>query len=153
MSRIITIDRSIPFSPAVIGRSDFRVVEERSRQWHRKKLDLDKVMLRDFEFQTAVDWKTCAARHLDAKIAQTIFEAAKECPEIIPDSWKEPIEGQPRCLFFLGTKMTRFDIWHPEKLSEWRYVVILYWKDDQLHMSYSYIPNPSWPKRRFAATI
>ena len=144
MSSIITVDRTIPFTPVIIGRRDFSIIEESNCP--SGPLDLDSVLLVSFEIGRK--WEGCLKNHLDSNAALAIFKEQDQ-PGLIPDRWKEKIDGEPRYIFFCGTPMCYSRDYYQPLI----YVVILYWQDEVLHMSYNYQNSYTWPRRKFAAMI
>ncbi|HMP67385.1 MAG TPA: hypothetical protein PKA60_01375 [Candidatus Paceibacterota bacterium] len=134
VSKII-IDRSKPFDPKKINSlgNEWKIVEEDERSLAITELDLSKVqyvdMLEDGETSIRGEEKLKRLKmdgriRLDAKMSQTFWEDQS----LIPESWKEKINGNTRCIFFDGTILR-----NPFGNS---CVLYLYWGNGQWYWGY-----------------
>ncbi len=121
---IIPIDRTIPFNPAEFIGKGWKIAEEDERSLALAEVNLDDVQFEDMleSGETFIKGETKLERlkvaghiRLDAKIFQTLWENQ----QLIPESWKEKINGNTRYIFFDGTILLSPD--------GGRYVLYLYW--------------------------
>ena len=121
---VISIDRSSPFEPVAFIGSGWTIEEECSLVL--TELDLSKVqfktMLRTDENSIGGEKKLKRLKdaghiRLDAKIFQTLWENK----HLIPESWKETVNGNTRYIFFDGTIL--------RDPHGYRYVLYLFWND------------------------
>jgi len=124
---VITIDRSVPFDSAFVGEG-WKVLDDETdtRSIALTELDLSKVrfetMLQDGETSIKGEEKLKRLKkkghiRLDAKI----FQALWENKHLIPESWKEKINGNIRFIYFDGTVL--------QDSNGDRYVLYLDWDD------------------------
>lgn len=126
-SIVISIDRTTPFDPVAFAGEGWSIVEEDERSLKISEIDLTKISLKtklkdgeDFivgeenlkRFINSDDIR------LDAKVLQTLLENK----HLIPDSWKNKINGETPCIYFYGT-ILREDTGK-------RYVMCLMWHDN-----------------------
>ena len=126
--RVIAIDRTKPFDPVFVGQGCTVIEEETdTRSTSLTELDLTKVrfvtMLKDGESHITGEEKLRRLKEagfirLDAGIFQTLWENQN----LIPESWKEKVNGSTRFIFFDGTVLLRPDGDH-------RCIFYLYWID------------------------
>ena len=124
VGQVIKIDRSQPFDPVKFLDKGWSIVEEDERSLALTEVDLTKVrletMLRDGETNIRGEehlkmLKKAGCVRLDAKVFQTLWENQG----LIPESWKERINGNILNIHFTGTELLR-----PEGS---RCVLSLYW--------------------------
>lgn len=134
-SSIIHIDRSQPFDPAFVGKG-WEIAEQDERV-----LALTEVNLNQIRFETGLEsdesWitgeeklkrlKNAGHLRLDAKIFQTLWQNQS----LIPESWKEKINGNTRYIFFVGTVL--------RSPFGYRYVLYLYWHGGQWYWNCSWL--------------
>lgn len=120
----LLVDRSQKFDVKKYLGNGWTVVEEDERSLNLSEIDFTKIefvdMLKDGETSIQGEEKLKRLKRdgrirLDAKI----FQALWENQELIPSSWKEPINGNTRYIFFDGTVL-RFSDGN-------RYVLCLCW--------------------------
>ncbi|NQU83475.1 MAG: hypothetical protein HQ536_02075 [Parcubacteria group bacterium] len=144
--RIISIDRTKPFDPVQFicrvesfvfeGKrvshqlSDTKrvIIEQDERALVITELDLNKIclktMLKNNEIsicgkERITRLKNAGHIRLDAKV----FQVFCENPNIIPEQWKEKVNGSTSCIHFDGTVIrNRFDVHH---------TLFLFWDDYQ----------------------
>lgn len=123
---IIPIDRDIPFNPAEFIGKDWKIAEEDERSLALAEVNLDDVQFEDMleSGETSIKGEAKLERlksaghiRLDAKIFQTLWENQ----QLIPESWKEKINGNTRYIFFDGTILL-------SPVGR-RRVLFLYWND------------------------
>lgn len=123
---IIPIDRTVSFSPAEFIGKDWKIAEEDERSLALAEVNLDEIGFESMlnEGEASIKGETKLERlksaghiRLDAKIFQTLWENQ----QLIPESWKEKIDGKTRYIFFDGTILL-----NP---GGYRYVLCLYWSD------------------------
>ena len=135
---IIPIDRTVSFNPAEFIGKGWSIAEEDERSLALAEINLDEIgfelMLNQGE--TSVKGETKlerlkAAGHirLDAKIFQTLWENQ----QLIPESWKEKIDGKTCYIFFDGTILLR-------PVGD-RNVLYLYWDDGRWRWGCSWLGN------------
>jgi len=129
--KVIQIDRTQPFNLKKFLGDGWTIAEEDNNSLKLTELDLTKVQFKDMlkEGETSVNGeekqkrlKEAGYTRLDAKIFQTLWENQ----ELIPSSWKEPIDGNTRYIYFDGTILRDSDgdrfvlclCWHG---GEWRW--------------------------------
>ena len=104
----IPINRSRAFNPAEFIGKGWTIVEQDERSLVLTEVDLTKVCFKDClqKGETAVNGEEKLKRlkqaghiRLDAKIFQTLWENQF----LIPESWKEKIDGKTHFIFFDGT--------------------------------------------------
>lgn len=126
--KIIPIDRSKPFDVEIFIGAGWKIETQDDRALTLKELDLSKVQFVDMlqSGESAISGEEKQKRlakagyvRLDAKIFLTLWENQA----LIPSSWKEPIGGNTRYIYFDGTILHR--------PSGYRYVLYLYWRDGQ----------------------
>ncbi|MDD4803838.1 MAG: hypothetical protein PHN69_01565 [Candidatus Pacebacteria bacterium] len=124
--KILKIDRTQPFDLKKFFGDGWTIVEEDINSLKLTEFNLTKVQFKDMlkEGETSVNGEEKQKRlkeagyvRLDAKVFQTLWENQ----ELIPSSWKEPINGKTRYIFFDGTVLSSPD--------SGRYVLCLYWLD------------------------
>jgi len=125
-SSIIKIDRTRPFDPVKFLGEGWSIAGQDKRSLALTEVDLTKVqlstMLRDGETSIKGEehlerLKKAGCVRLDAKVFQTLWENQ----ELIPEAWKERINGNIRSIHFTGTELRR--------PGGGRYVLYLYWHD------------------------
>jgi len=126
VTSLLSIDRTKPFNPAffIIG-TGWSIDEEDQRSLSLTKVDLTKVrletMLKSNENvitggeEKLERLKEAGYIRLDAKILWTLWENQS----LIPESWKEKINGNVCFIYFDGTVLLSSD--------GFRYVLCLYW--------------------------
>lgn len=134
---IIPIDRTTPpFNPTEFIGKDWKIVEEDERSLALAEINLDEVQFESMlnEGEASVKGETKLERlksaghiRLDAKIFQILWENQ----QLIPESWKEKINGNTRYIFFDGTVL-----FHPDGS---RNVLYLYWGDGRWRWSYDWL--------------
>lgn len=126
--KIISIDRTVPFSPAEFLDQGWTIDEQDERSLALTQVDFGKVrlehMLKRGESLIKGEKKLKRLKkaghiRLDAKVFQTLWENQA----LIPESWKEKTYGNTTFIFFDGTILRR--------PSGRRYVLSLYWNDGQ----------------------
>lgn len=141
VARVIKIDRTKPFNPADFIGSGWMIDEPQDE----RSLALDEMDLIKVRFETMLKSgepyitgeeklkRLKAAGHvrLDAKIFQTLWENQS----LIPESWKEKIDGNTRYIFFDGTVL--------RSPGGRRCVLYLCWYDGRWRWCYSWLDN-SW---------
>ena len=149
VSNIITIDRSQPFSPARFIGEGWKVWrgpvddnglegEEEQDGWSLALTEVDlsqvrfETMLRPNETRITGEEKLKRLKQagyirLDAKVLQTLWQDKS----LIPESWKEKVNGNIRCIFFDGTVLRSPD--------GRRSVLYLYWRGGQWYWYYSWL--------------
>ncbi|MFA5967155.1 MAG: hypothetical protein WC805_01375 [Patescibacteria group bacterium] len=146
---IIPIDRTVSFSPAEFIGKDWKIAEEDERSLALAEVNLDEVcfesMLNKGEISVKGETKlerlkTAGHIRLDAKIFQTLWENQ----QLIPESWKEKIDGKTRYIFFDGTILL-----HPDGS---RHVLYLYWYDGEWYWRYSWLGH-DWPANDPSAVL
>jgi len=109
---IIPIDRTVSFNPAEFISKSWSIAEEDERSLALAEINLDEVCFESMlnEGETSVKGeaklerlKAAGHTRLDAKIFQTLWEDQ----QLIPESWKEKIDGKTRYIFFDGTILLR----------------------------------------------
>jgi len=142
-SRILVIDRSQPFDPVKFSGRYWGIVEEDERSLALTEVDLAKVclvhMLRDGETFVRGDEALRRLREtgyirLDAKVLQTLLENQ----ELIPESWKERVDGHVRSIYFGGTELHDRSYHESTEflrewlaMADWHYILSLCWSDGQ----------------------
>lgn len=133
---IIPIDRDIPFNPAEFIGKDWKIAEEDERSLALAEINLDEVQFESMlnEGETSIKGATKLERlksaghiRLDAKILQTLWENW----QLIPESWKEKINGNTRYSFFDGTVLL-----YPDGHRD---VLCLYWDDGEWYWRCSWL--------------
>jgi hypothetical protein len=123
-SKIITIDRSISFNPAKFIGKDWTIEEQDERSLVLNEIDLSKISLETIlkEKGKVVNGEEKLKRlkesnviRLDAQVFQTLWENK----HLIPEAWKEKINGNMKYIFFNGTIL--------RNSNGGRYVLCLYW--------------------------
>lgn len=134
----ILIDRLKPFDPEKFIGEGWKIDEEDKHSLAITELDLTKVefvdMLKEGESSVGGEEKQkrlVKAGHirLDAKMFQTLWENQ----ELIPASWKEPIGGNTRYIFFDGTVL--------RSPSGSRCVLYLYWRGGRWYWFYDWLAD------------
>lgn len=130
-SRIVTINRTTPFNPTFIGEGS-KMAEQDKRALKLAEIDLATV-----RFETTLGpgeevitgeerlkrLKKAGYVRLDAKMFLTLWENQ----HLIPESWKEKINGNIRFIFFDGTVLLLPD--------GNRYTLCLDWNDGRWYWS------------------
>jgi hypothetical protein len=136
-SQIISIDRTKPFDPAAFISEGWTIEEQDENALALTGIDLAKI-----RFETTLNitgeeklkrLKKAGHIRLDAKIFQTLWENKS----LIPESWKEKINGNIRFIFFDGTVLR-----NPRG---YRSVLSLFWDGGQWDCYYY------WLDRKFYA--
>ena len=149
---IIPIDRTVSFNPAEFIGKGWSIAEEESLALALAEINLDEVcfesMLMLKEGETSVKGETKLERlkvaghvRLDAKIFQTLWE---ENQRLIPEGWKEKIDGKIRYIFFDGTILLSPD--------GSRYVLCLYWDGGRWYWRYIWLDG-GWDADRPSAVL
>ncbi|MBI4992129.1 MAG: hypothetical protein HZB99_02825 [Candidatus Harrisonbacteria bacterium] len=136
--KILKIDRAKPFDPVAFIGKGWSVVGEDTdaRSEALTEVDLSKVrfetMLNPNETSITGEEKLKRLKkaghiRLDAKVFQTLWENQL----LIPESWKEKVNGNIRFIFFDGTVLR-----YPDGD---RYVLCLYWFDGRWHWSCNWL--------------
>lgn len=112
VQRIIAINRSKAFDPVDLLGKDWKIEEQDERSVSLAEVDLNKVrfvdMLKDDETQIKGEDKLSrlkAAGHI--RLDAAIFFHLWKNQHLIPESWKEKINGNTRYIFFDGTVLRR----------------------------------------------
>ena len=135
-SRVIPIDRTTPFDPVKLLGQGWTIDEQDERSLALNHVDLAGVrlerMLKEEETQIGGEerlerLKKAGHIRLDAKVFQTLWEAKK----LIPESWKEKINGNIRYILFDGTVFCSPD--------GRRSVLYLYWDGGCWHWDYHWL--------------
>ncbi len=140
INHLLVIDRSNKFDPETFIGSGWKIEEEDERSVALYEIDLSKVqfvnMLKDGE--TSIIGRRQLNRLkqaeyicLDAKVFQTLWGNRK----LIPEAWKEKINGNTRYIFFDGTVLK-----HPNGS---HYVFCLYWEGGKWKWTWIWLGN-SW---------
>lgn len=134
----IPIDRSKPFNPAKFIGKGWTIEKEDERSLKLTELDLVKVqfvtMLKGNESSITCEEKLTRLKNsdyirLDAKIFQTLWENKS----LIPESWKDKVNGNTRYIFFDGTELRGPD--------GDRCVLYLYWYDGEWLWYYRWLDD------------
>ena len=132
---ILTVDRTKPFDPTFVG-NGWTIDEQDERSLALAELDLTKVrfetMLKDGETRITGEEKLKRLKEaefvrLDARIFQTFWENQY----LIPESWKEKVNGNIRYIFFDGTVL--------RSPGGYRYVLFLAWNGGQWRWDYGWL--------------
>jgi len=146
---IIPIDRTVPFNSAEFIGKDWKIAEEDERSLALAEVNLDEVcfesMLNQGETsikgEVRLEWLKAAGHiRLDAKIFQTLWENQ----QLIPESWKEKINGNTRYIFFDGTVLLR--------PGGYRRVLYLYWDGGEWYWDYCWLAY-GWDARNPSAVL
>lgn len=135
---IIPIDRDIPFNPAEFIGKDWKIAEEDEISLALAEVNLDEVHFDDMleSGENSIKGEAKLERlkavghiRLDAKIFQTLWENQ----QLIPESWKEKINGNTRYSFFDGTILLN---------PGGRLIVLcLYWDGGRWHWYYHWLDS------------
>lgn len=133
----VTIDRSKLFDSSFVGK-DFSIDEQDERSLKLTEVDLSMVdfvtMLKSGEkYITGEErlkrLKEFGSTRLDAKIFQTLWENQ----HLIPESWKDKVNGETRLIYFDGTVL--------RSPGGRRYTLYLCWIDSRWHWDYFWLGN------------
>ncbi|TSD02914.1 MAG: hypothetical protein Athens071416_433 [Parcubacteria group bacterium Athens0714_16] len=137
-SKIIQIDRSIPFDPAKFIGAGWSIEEQDEKSLALTEIDLTKVVFettleKNEKTINGVDKLKCLKEknviRLDAKIFQTLWENQN----FIPEEWKKKTNGNTTFIFFDGT-ILRFSYGN-------RCVLYLYWYGGKWHWDFYWLDN------------
>ena len=135
-SQIINIDRAKPFDPVAFIDKDWTINEQDEKSLALTEVGITKVrfetMLKSNESSVVGEEKLKRLKkagyiRLDAKVFQTLWENQ----DLIPESWKEKINGNTRYIFFDGTILR-----YPDGR---RCVLFLCWCGDRWNWSCSWL--------------
>jgi hypothetical protein len=147
--KIIPINRIYAFDPIAFIGQGWKIVEQDERSLALNEIDLSKIlfetMLTPTETTITGEDKQKRLKHaghirLDAKIFQTLWENQ----HLIPESWKEKVNGNTKYILFDGTVL--------QNSHGHRYVLYLYWHDGRWHWYYVWLVD-AWYAGRPSAVL
>lgn len=148
--RVISIDRSIPFDPKTFIGNGCSIEEQDERAIALTEINLNEIMfdstlekgeksIKGEDKLKRLKEKTNRIR-LDAGIFKTLWENQI----LIPEKWKEQTNGNTTFIFFDGTVLRSSD--------GNRYVLCLYWVDDEWDWGYDWLGN-DWSANHPSAVL
>jgi hypothetical protein len=150
--RVISIDRSVSFDPETFVSNGWSIKEQDERSLALTEINLTCVMfdttlekgekgIKGKDKLKRLKEKTNRIR-LDAGIFKTLWENQ----HLIPEKWKEKINGVPTFIFFDGTILQCSD--------STLYILYLYWDDGEWDMGYFWLDDENdWNTNTPSAVI
>ncbi|NTW75912.1 MAG: hypothetical protein HGB34_03350 [Candidatus Moranbacteria bacterium] len=134
--KMVHVDRTVPFDPVAFLGKGWSIKEQDERSLKRAEFDLTGIRLESMleKGENRIDGEQRLGRlkvgkyvRLDAAVFLTLWKNQ----HLIPEQWKEKVNGNTRFIFFDGTVL--------RNPNGFRYVLYLYWDDGKWRWNYNWL--------------